>query len=96
MAGRLAEHLRSGQAAGFDPSLIVYNRTALVAEAFASNTGATAVKAVADLATASVVFSMLPNDAVADAVTRRRRGRRRRRRRRCRRCWLPSLCCTGA
>ena len=69
MAGRLAEHLRSGHAAGFDPSLLVFNRTASVAEAFASNTGATAVKAVADLAaTATVVFSMLPNDAVADAV----------------------------
>jgi hypothetical protein len=87
MAGRLAEHLRSGQASGFDPSLIVYNRTASVAEAFASSTGAIAVEAVADLATASVVFSMLPNDAVADAVTHCCC-------RRCRywRCWLPSLC----
>ena len=70
MAVRLQAHLKSGQLAGLADRLLVWNRTASVAETFAAHHGCQAVKSVADVAAAkpSVVFSMLANDTAADAV----------------------------
>lgn len=70
MAARLQAHLKGGQLPGFSDSLMVWNRTASVAEAFAAQHGCRAAKTVAEVAAAkpAIVFSMLANDAAADAV----------------------------
>lgn len=70
MAARLQAHLKGGQLPGYADSLLVWNRTAAVAEAFAAQHGCRAAKSMAEVAAAkpSVVFSMLANDTAADAV----------------------------
>lgn len=69
MAARLQAHLAAGKAPGTSKELLVFNRTAAVADEFAaSNPGCRAVGSVAELAEAAVVFSMVANDAAADAV----------------------------
>lgn len=70
IAARLAAFLQSDQApAGCSGPLLVQNRTAAVAEQFAAATpGCQAVRAVAELSGASLIFSCLANDEATDAV----------------------------
>lgn len=70
MAARLQAHLKGGQLPGYSGSLLVWNRTAKVAEAFAAEHGCSAAASVAEVAAAkpSVVLCMLANDAATDAV----------------------------
>lgn len=72
MAARLADSLASRQIPGFAAPLLVYNRTATVAQQFAAETaGVRAVDSVAELAGARVVFAMLANDAATEGVSGR-------------------------
>lgn len=70
IAARLAAFLQSDQApAGCSGPLLVQNRTAAVAEQFAAATpGCQAVRAVAELSGASLIFSCLANDEATDAA----------------------------
>lgn len=66
----MADFLASGKAPGFSGPLLVYNRTAAVAQQFAAETaGVEAVASVAELAAAHVVVSMLANDVATEAVS---------------------------
>lgn len=69
VAAKLAEWLGSGKAPGYSGPLVVYNRTTATAQGFAHETpGVTAVATVAEVVPAKIVFSLLANDAAADAV----------------------------
>ena len=70
MAARLQVHLKGGQLPGYSDSLVVWNRTASVAQAFAAEHGCRAAATVAEVAAAkpSTVLCMLANDAATDAV----------------------------
>ena len=71
MAARLQAHLASGQVPGFSPTLLVYNRTDSVAEAFAAATpGCRVAPSLVHLAAAApaVVLCVLSDDAATDAV----------------------------
>lgn len=70
MAARLQAHLKSGQLPAYSDSLLVWNRTASVAQAFAAEHSCRAAATVAEVASAkpSTVLCMLANDAATDAV----------------------------
>lgn len=59
-----------GRETGYASPLLVWNRTTTAAQQFAGETaGAEAVPSIVHFASAALVFSVLANDAAADAVS---------------------------